>query len=60
MLTTIWELRTEMLERAAGNAPEAVAAPPTERLPAQSLLIAPRPQTVHLADIGEKRRALAA
>ncbi len=60
MLRAIWGMRTEMLERVTAKAPELPAAAAVERLPAQSLLIAPRPQTVRLTDIVEQRRAMAA
>jgi cellulose synthase (UDP-forming) len=60
MLTAIWSMRTEMLERITTKALEQPAATVIERLPAQSLLIAPRPQTVRLTDFVEQRRAMAA
>jgi cellulose synthase (UDP-forming) len=60
MLNSIWQMRTGMLERAADKASDAVVASPIEKLPACSLLIPPRPQTLRLSDLGEKRRAIAA
>ncbi len=60
MLMAIWGMRTEMLERVTSKVPERPAAVTIERLPAQSLLIAPRPRTVPLTDIVEQRRAMAA
>jgi cellulose synthase (UDP-forming) len=60
MLKSIWEMRAEMLERAVDKAPDVVVASPIEKLPALSLLISPRPQTLRLSDLGEKRRAIAA
>jgi hypothetical protein len=53
-------MRTGMLERAANKATDVVVASPIEKLPARSLLIPPRPQTLRLSDLGEKRRAIAA
>jgi cellulose synthase (UDP-forming) len=60
MLRGIWEMRTEMLERAADRASDVVVALPIEKLPARSLLIPPQPQTLRLSELVEKRRRIAA
>jgi hypothetical protein len=49
-----------MLERAADKAPDVEVALSIEKLPARSLLIPPRPQTLRLSDLGETRRAVEA
>ncbi len=59
MLASIWSMRTEM-ERESAPAPDVAPAAPVEKLPAQSLRIDPRPQTVPLAELGDSRGALAA
>lgn len=60
MLKSIWEMRTEMVGRTAEKTPDVVTVLPVEKLPARSLVISPRPQTLRLADLGEKRRRIAA
>jgi cellulose synthase (UDP-forming) len=57
---SIWQLRTDMLNRPAEKTADFVVALPVEKLPAQSLAISPRPQVVRLSELGEKRRAIAA
>lgn len=44
MLKSIWEMRTEMLERKIENTSDVADAAPIEKLPARSLLIAPQPR----------------
>jgi cellulose synthase (UDP-forming) len=60
MLASIWALRAEMLKRGTEQTPDVVAALPAEKLSAQSLVILPKPQTVRLSELGEKRRAITA
>lgn len=59
MLTSIWSMRTEMRQGDA-RGPEAPKSVQVEKLPAQSLIVPPQPQRVRLAELVEKRRALAA
>jgi cellulose synthase (UDP-forming) len=60
MLKSIWEMRTEMLERSANEASDVGIVMPIERLPARSLLVPPQPQRLRLSDLGEQRRSIAA
>lgn len=59
MFTSIWRMRTGMLESDAVIEP-VIAAAPVEKLPAQSLTVLPRLHVVRLADFVEKRRSMAA
>ena len=59
MLRSIWKTRTEMQQDSA-PAPDEPKPVPIEKLLAQSLIIAPRPQTQSLSQLSDKRRALAA
>jgi cellulose synthase (UDP-forming) len=59
MVRSIWTMRTDIQDEAA-SIPQAESAGPAEKLPAQSLVIPPRPQAVRLADLVESRRAIAA
>jgi cellulose synthase (UDP-forming) len=59
MIKSIWSLRTEMQPENASASVEPQV-PPAEKLPAQSLVVAPRPQMMPLAELSERRRALAA
>jgi cellulose synthase (UDP-forming) len=60
MLKSIWEMRTEMLERSANEASDVGIVMPIEKLPARSLLVPPQPQRLRLSDLGEQRRSIAA
>jgi hypothetical protein len=53
-------MRTEMPKHEAVKSADAVTIIPTEKLPARSLLILPRPRTPRLSDLGEQRRKMAA
>ena len=44
----------------SANTPVASSATPADKLPAQSLMIQPRPQAQSLSELSESRRALAA
>jgi cellulose synthase (UDP-forming) len=64
MLKSIFEARAEMpavvSESAQENAPLVHAAAQPEKLPAQSLVVLPKPSSVRLSDLVEARRAMAA
>jgi len=49
-----------MLAEPAETAPGMAVAMPAEKLPSQSLVIAPRPQGRPLAELVEERRSIAA
>jgi cellulose synthase (UDP-forming) len=57
MLKSIWKRRAELPPSAS---PATVAARDVERLPARSLVVAPQPQIIRLADLSAARRAMAA
>jgi cellulose synthase (UDP-forming) len=56
LLSSIWWTRSSLSQPASST----TVVLPTEKLPAQSLIIPPRIQSASLAELGEKRRALAA
>jgi cellulose synthase (UDP-forming) len=56
MLKSIWSVRS----RAPATATPAVPAPMLEKLPAESLVLPPRPQTVPLSVLAAQRRSTAA
>jgi cellulose synthase (UDP-forming) len=60
LLKSIWVTRTDMLVGPADAEPGTATATPAEKLPAQSLVIAPHPQGRRLAELGEERRSIAA
>jgi cellulose synthase (UDP-forming) len=60
MLHSIWDARTDMLESAEQRAADTIVALPVEKLPARSLVVSPKPQTLRLAVLVEKRRSIAA
>ena len=59
MFRSIWGMRTEMLDQPP-ETPQVGVTLPVEKLPARTLVIEPQPQLERLADLGEKRRAMAA
>jgi cellulose synthase/poly-beta-1,6-N-acetylglucosamine synthase-like glycosyltransferase len=59
MMTSIWNIRTEMQDDKVSAAVKPDAAP-ANKLPAQSLVVPARPQTLRLAELVESRRAMAA
>src|SRR5207247_1030483 len=58
-LRSIWKMRSGMLESVAATAAKP-AGISTEKLPAQSLVILPRPDAASLAEIANERHARAA
>jgi hypothetical protein len=59
MFTTIWSHRT--VDAIARATPEIVRSPESSvKLPAESLVILPREERAHLAEIGAQRRQMAA
>ena len=65
MLKSIWSTRAELPEQVWGSMPGVTAAPnqapsAAERLPASSLIVAPRPPKETLAHVVERRRKIAA
>jgi cellulose synthase (UDP-forming) len=60
LLKSIWVTRTDMLVEPAETTPGMAVATPAEKLPAQSLVIVPRPQGRPLAELVEERRSIAA
>ena len=60
MLWSIWEARAELPAIAGEPNLSTLFATAAERLPSQSLVIPPQPQTALLSDLVEARRALAA
>ncbi|MGZ5835673.1 MAG: glycosyltransferase [Xanthobacteraceae bacterium] len=60
ILRSIWGIRTEMLAHGAEDSGEVAVTLPIEKLPARSLVISPRPQSLRLSELGEKRRKMAA
>lgn len=58
VLKAIWVFRSQMLEPGREIIPDTVAVP-VEKLPAASLLVAPRSQTSPLTALAEERRAVA-
>jgi cellulose synthase (UDP-forming) len=57
MLKSIWKTRTELPQ---SGSPATIVARDVERLPARSLVVAPQPQVIRLADLSAARRAMAA
>jgi len=60
ILRSIWDVRTEIPDQAEERASGIVIDFPVEKLPARSLVVAPRPATIRLSDIGAARRTFAA
>jgi cellulose synthase (UDP-forming) len=60
MFQSVWQMRTDMLNRPADKAADVIVAAAVAKLPAQSLTISPQPQLVRLSELSEKRRAMAA
>ena len=60
MLTSIWNLRAEAFKSVATQPRDAAIIAPVEKLRAQSLVIPPRSQKIHLSELVKKRRAIAA
>jgi cellulose synthase (UDP-forming) len=60
LLKSIWNIRTEMSERAEEAPAGVVIKFPTQKLPTRSLIISPRLATERLSDIGAARRFFAA
>ena len=65
MLKSIWSTRAELPVQVSTLAPGTTAGPlqaamSTEKLPAKSLVVPPRPSTEKLTDVVQRRRALAA
>jgi cellulose synthase (UDP-forming) len=52
MLKSIWDMRMEMLEHVVDRTSDVVIALPTEKLPAQTLVILPRPQSLRPSNRG--------
>ena len=59
MVRSIWQMRSDMQEITASE-PEIATKAPLERLPAQSLVVPPRPERLPLAELVESRRDIAA
>ena len=58
-----WQLGAdwgEVTEADAAPVEQAAATPSREKLPARSLVIPPQPHAVHLSELVEKRRSMAA